>query len=265
MPFGGLHVPTVLGQREFVCDIQLDGMHYGALKFSDHPRARVRAIDTRAAEQVAGVTRVFLKKDIPGQPNVGLIYQDWPLMIGEGETTRYVGDVLAGVVAEAEAIARQAVGLIEVDYEILDPVSDPYEAMKPESPSVHDGGNILDRCVVQRGGDADEALAACDFVTHGYYQTQCIEHGYLEPESCVAHSLAEGGVKIYSQSQGVYEDQTQIASLLDLPKDDIHLIQVENGGGFGGKEDLSVQGHAALMALLLDRSLGPRECHHRCS
>ena len=242
--------PTVLGQRQFVCDIKLDGMQYGALKFSDHPRARVRAIDVREAEALAGVTRVFLKKDIPGSSNVGLIFRDWPLMIGEGETTRYVGDILAGVVAETEAIAREAVGLIDVEYEVLDPVSDPYEAIKPESPKVHDGGNLLERCVVQRGGDADAALAACDVVTHGFYQTQCIEHGYLEPESCVACPSDDGGVKLYSQSQGVYEDQTQVACLLGLPKDQIHLIQVENGGGFGGKEDLSVQGHAALMTLL---------------
>ncbi|MEM7033163.1 MAG: 2Fe-2S iron-sulfur cluster-binding protein, partial [Chloroflexota bacterium] len=107
----------VLGQYEYVDDIRLEGMKYGALKFSDHPRAKILKIDTSQAESLTGVIRVFTTKDVPGDRHIGLIKQDWPLMIAEGEETRYVGDVLAGVVAESEAIARKAVALINIDYD----------------------------------------------------------------------------------------------------------------------------------------------------
>lgn len=112
---------VVLGRRPYVDDLRLPGLRYGALKFSDHPRARVRRIDTVAAQQLPGVLRVFTAADIPGERYTGLIVQDWPVMVAEGEATRYIGDVLAAVVAESEEIARQAVSLIEVDYEVLPP------------------------------------------------------------------------------------------------------------------------------------------------
>ena len=133
----------VLGQHHYVDDIKLEGMVYGALKFSDHPRARVMGIDTSAAEALPGVIRVFTAADVPGERAVGLIRQDWPLMIATGETTRYVGDVLAGVAAESEAIARQAVTCIRVDYEVLEPVIDMHAALEPDAPEIHAGGNLL--------------------------------------------------------------------------------------------------------------------------
>jgi aldehyde oxidoreductase len=239
----------VLGQHRYVDDIQLDGMVYGALKFSDHPRAKVLNIDTGAAEQLAGVIRVFTAADVPGERSIGLIRQDWPLMIAVGEETRYVGDVLASVVAESEAIARQAVSLIEVEYEVLKPVTDVHQALKADSPSIHEGGNILSKSVTHRG-DLDQARAESAYVSHGVYQTQMIEHGFMEPECAIAYP-GEVGVEVLSQGQGVYEDRMQIARLLGLPQEKVRIILVPNGGGFGGKEDLSVQGHTALFAYAL--------------
>jgi len=241
----------VLGQRPFIADMKVPDMVYGALKFSDYPRARVLKIHTEAARKIPGVLGVFTAKDIPGERFTGLIVHDWPLMIQEGEETRYVGDVLAGVVAESEDIARQAVEKIEVEYEVLPPVTDPEEALKPESPRIHPKGNLLSETVVRRG-EVDQALKKAAYVTQGVYQTQMIEHAFMEPESCLA--MPDGdGVRIYSQGQGVYDDQKQIAKLLALPEDKVRVILVSNGGGFGGKEDLSVQGHAALFAHLLKK------------
>ncbi|MFH1018654.1 MAG: molybdopterin cofactor-binding domain-containing protein, partial [Pseudomonadota bacterium] len=243
----------VLGFRPFVGDLKRDGMQFAALKFSDHPRARVLSINASKAQKLEGVTRVFTAKDIPGDRVIGLITQDWPLMVREGEETRYIGDVLAGVVAKTEATARKAVGLIEIFYDVLDPVTDIFAAMKPEAPKVHKSGNILSDCHVKRG-DIEGALKASAFVTKGRYTTQRIEHAFGEPEACLAEPWShEGkpGVKVFSQGQGAYEDRKQIAKLLGLPEAQVNVLQIETGGGFGGKEDLSVQGHAALFAYLL--------------
>ncbi|RIK44744.1 MAG: selenium-dependent xanthine dehydrogenase [Chloroflexi bacterium] len=236
----------VLGQRPYVADMTVPGMQYGALKFSDHPRAKILAIDTSAAEKLPGVTRVFTATDAPGDHTIGLIKQDWPLMIAVGEETRYIGDVLAGVVAETEEIARRAVALIQVTYEVLPPVTDPFAALQAGTPQVHAGGNMLSKTVIRRG-DVERLLAESAFVTSGRYQTQTIEHGFMEPECCIARPWGRG-VELFSQGQGVYEDQKQVAKLLGLPLEQVRVELAPNGGGFGGKEDLSVQGHAALFA-----------------
>ena len=239
----------VLGQHHYVDDIKIEGMRHAALKFSDHPRAKVLKIDTSAAEQLPGVIRVFTATDVPGGRTIGLIRQDWPLMIAVGEVTHYVGDVLAGVVAESYEIARQAVSLIEVEYDVLPPVVDVHEALKADSPSVQEGGNILSKTVTHRG-DLAQAKAESAYISHGVYQTQMIEHGFMEPECAIAYP-ADNGIEVLSQGQGVYDDRVQIAKLLGLSLDEVRVILVPNGGGFGGKEDLSVQGHAALFAYLL--------------
>ncbi len=247
----------VLGQHPYVDDIRLPDMLHGALRFSDHPRAVVRGIDTSAAAALPGVVRVFTAADVPGERFVGLIRPDWPVMIAEGETTRFVGDVLAAVVAESEAVARRAAALIVIDYEVLTPIVDPHAAMQDGSPSVHsNGSNVLSRSVTRRGSVA-EARAASAFVAQGTFQTQMIEHGFMETEAAVAYpaSAASGErrIEVLSQGQGVYEDRAQIAALLGMPLERVRVVGVPNGGGFGGKEDLTVQGHAALFAHLLDR------------
>lgn len=240
----------VLGQHRYVDDIRMDGMRFGALKFSDHPRAIVNNIDTSEAEALPGVLRVITAADVPGDRFIGLIKQDWPLMIAEGETTRYVGDVLACVVAETDAIARQAVDLIAVDYDVLEPITDMHEAIKEGSPSVHgDGSNVLSKSITNRG-DLQKAQETAAYTAHGIFQTQMIEHGFMEPEACIAYPSGEG-VEVLSQGQGVFEDRVQIAKLLGLHQRLVRVILVPNGGGFGGKEDLSVQGHAAVAAHLM--------------
>ncbi len=249
-------VRLALGQHEYVDDIEIEGMLHGALKFSDHPRARVMRIDRGAAEAMPGVVRVFTAEDVPGERTIGLIRQDWPLMIAVGETTRYVGDVLAVVAAESEETARQAAESIVVEYDVLEPVTDMHQAMKEGSPAVHKDGNLLSRTSIQRG-DIEAARAGSAYISEAEYETQMIEHGYMEPEAAIAAPIA-GGIEVLSQSQGIYEDRVQIAKLLGMRQEQVRVVMVPNGGGFGGKEDLSVQGHAALAAYLLDRAVKVR-------
>ena len=240
-----------IGTSAFIDDMRVDDMLHGALKFSDHPRARVLGIDCTAAEKLDGVVRIFTAGDIPGERFVGVIHQDWPVMIAEGEVTRYIGDVLAGVVARTEAIAREAVSLISVDYEVQAPLTDMLAA--EQSPiRVHDQfENILSDSSIERGDDIDTVLKSSAHVVEGTYQTQRVEHGFLETEAAVALSWQSDGVELYVQSQGVYEDQRQIARILGIPGDKINVNLAPTGGGFGGKEDLTVQGHAAVFCYVL--------------
>ena len=241
----------VLGKSPYIADMKLPEMVYGALKFSDHSRAKVLSINIKKAEMLSGVLKIFTAKDIPGNRYSGLIISDWPLMIGVGEETRYVGDVLAGVVAETETIARHAVKLIEVEYEVLKPLNDPEHALDPDVNKIHPKGNLLSETIINRG-EVERAIKEADYISTGVYYTQRIEHGYLETECSIARTK-EDGIEVLSQGQGIYEDQKQIAEILNLPLDKVRVILVPNGGGFGGKEDLSVQGHAALYSYLLKK------------
>ncbi len=247
--YGGADL--VLGGRRFVADLKRRGMLFGALRFSDHPRARILRIDTSPAEKLAGVIRVVTAADVPGDRMVGLIEQDWPIFVMEGEETRYVGDVLAGVVAADKHTARQAAAMIQVQYQVLPPVTDPRDALKPDAPRIHHKGNVLSKSVIVRG-DVSAALAASAHVVEETFRTQFIEHMFLEPEACLAAPV-EGEMHVYSQGQGVFDDRRQIAKILGWPDSRVRVTLVPTGGAFGGKEDLSVQGHAALMAHLVER------------
>ena len=237
----------VLGERPFVADLRLPGMLHGALRFSDHPRAVVRRIDTSAAELHPGVVRIVTWRDVPGDRFCGLITRDWPAFVAEGETTRYVGDILAAVAADTREAAREAARLIEVEYDVLEPVSDPMAALAPDAPQLHRGGNLLSTSVVRRG-DVDAALASAAHVVGDTFSTQRIEHAFLEPEAALAVPK-DGLMRVYSQGQGAWEDRRQIAAVLGLPETAVRVTQVPAGGAFGGKEDLSVQAQAALLAL----------------
>ncbi|MDQ1350271.1 MAG: hypothetical protein QG657_572, partial [Acidobacteriota bacterium] len=244
-----------IGQDPFVNDLKFPGMLYSALKFSDHPRAKILKIDTTVAQKLKGVIRIFTAEDIPGQRFNGLIINDWPVMIKQDETTRCIGDVLAGVAAESEAIAREAVQLINVKYDILEPLTDLLAA--EQSPiKVHDQGNLLETCEVKRGKPVDDVFKESAYVVSGRYETQRVEHAFMETETAIAMPWNTGkgaGLELFSQTQGAYEDRKQIARILGLPEENVKVNQVANGGGFGGKEDMTVQGHVSLFAFLLKR------------
>ncbi len=236
-----------LGDKPYVNDLRPEGVVHAALRFSDHPRARVRAIDTSAAVGHPSVVAVLTAEDVPGERVQGLITQDWRQLVAVGETTSYVGDVLAIVVADTRRAAREAAALVDVAYEVLQPVTDPSAALEPEAPRLHEGGNLLSTSVVKRG-DVDGALQGAAHVLTETFTTQFVEHAFLEPESALAEPLDDGSLHVSSQGQGVWEDRRQVASFLGVDEDRVRVTQVANGGAFGAKEDLNVQCHAALAA-----------------
>jgi xanthine dehydrogenase molybdenum-binding subunit len=241
-----------LGDAPFVGDLVEPGMLHAALRFSDHPRARVLRIDSSLAEAHPGVVAVVTAADVPGDRRQGPLKRDRPQLVAEGETTAYVGDVLAAVAANTRAAAREAAALVEVEVEVLDPVTDPFEAMADGAPSLQPDGNVLSTSRVSRG-DVDAALAGAPHVVSETFRTQFIEHAFLEPESALAVPGGDGTFRIHSQGQGAWDDRRQIASFLGVPEPNVRVTQVPTGGAFGGKEDLSVQPHAALLSSVTGR------------
>ena len=241
-----------LGERPFVDDLTRPDMLFGAVTLSAHPRARVIRIDTARARAHPGVVAVVTAADVPGERWNGLIHADWPAFVAVGEEVRCVGDVLAAVAAESEVAAREAATLVEVEYEVLQPVLSPEESLAPGAPQVNPVRvNRLSHSVIRRG-DADAALAASTHVVSGEWQTQRIEHLFLEPE-CAFVVPTPDGLHLYSQGQGVFDDRRQVARLLAIDEERVFVELVPNGGAFGGKEDLSIQGQTALLAWVTQR------------
>jgi xanthine dehydrogenase molybdenum-binding subunit len=242
-----------LGDRGFVDDIMIDGMLHAALKFVDHARADVVEIDTSRALAHPGVVAVYTAADIPGDLRVGIIYKDWPVMIPEGGRTSYGGDVLAVVVADDVLTARAAADLVDVTYEVLTPFANAELALASDEDAVWGlDGNVLSTSTYARG-DVEAALADAAHTVHDVYMTPRVEHAFLEPESTVAVPQEDGSLHVYSGGQGVWDDRDQIAAMLDVAIDRVTVELVSNGGAFGGKEDMSNQGHTALAAYLTGR------------
>ena len=242
--------PKVLGYGEYPDDVYLDGMVHASAVRSEYPRARVLDIDASAALALPGVLAVLTAEDVPHN-KVGHIQQDWDVMIAKGDITRCVGDAICLVVAESEVILKQAKALVKVEYEPLEPVRDIHEAMAEGAPLVHSKGNLCQQRHVTRG-DAKTALENSKFVVTQSYRTPFTEHAFLEPECAVAFPYKDG-VKVYSTDQGVYDTRHEIAIMLGWNQERITVENKLVGGGFGGKEDVSVQHLAVLAALKVKR------------
>jgi aldehyde oxidoreductase len=242
-----------LGDKPYVDDLRVPGMLHAAVVLSEHARADVLGIDTSAAEAVEGVERVLTGADVPGELRVGLIHRDWPVFIPVGGRTSYTGDVMALVVAADRATARRAAELVEVDYRPLAPFADALDALASDEHAVWGlDGNLLSRSAYARG-DVEGALAASAHTVHEVFQTQRVEHAFLEPESTLVVPLEDGRLEVFSGGQGVWDDRRQVADVLGEPEDRVLVHLVANGGAFGGKEDVSNQCQTALAARLLNR------------
>lgn len=242
------------GLRPYIDDLFLPDMLHAAVRQADHARANVIRIDTSPAEAIPGVAAVFTAKDVPGSLRVGIIHKDWPIFIPEGGRTSYLGDIMALVVAEDVETARQAATLIDIQYEPLEPFADPVIAAAPEAEDAvwELDGNILSRSAYKRG-NTETALANSAHTVKETFQTQRVEHAFLEPESTLAVPTPDDQLKVYSGGQGVWDDRDQIAAVLGIDPAKVVVELVSNGGAFGGKEDLSNQSQTALAAWLLKR------------
>lgn len=246
----------VMGTGEYPDDLYLDGMIYGSAVRAEYPRARVLAIHTDEAKALPGVIGIFTAEDIPGSVKVGHLKQDWDTMIPVGKTTHYIGDAICLVAAETPEILEEAKKLVRVEYEQLEGVFDPREAMKDDVPLVHEGSetNVLAHEHLVRG-NADEVIARSKYKVTRHYETPWTEHAFLEPETAVAMPFDGDGVFIYSTDQGTYDTQHECMAMLGLPPEKVIVENKLVGGGFGGKEDVSVQHHAALIAYLTKRTV----------
>ena len=240
----------VLGSGAYCDDIEMDGMVYASAVRSQYPRARVLDIDVSKAVALPGVLAVLTAEDVPNN-KVGHIQQDWDVMIAKGDITRCVGDAICLVVAEDEKVLAQAKKLVKISYEPLEPVRTIQEAMAEEAPSLHPNGNLCQQRHVTRG-DAKTALANSKYVVTQSYKTPFTEHAFLEPECAVAFPYKDG-VKVYTSDQGVYDTRKEISIMLGWEPDRIVVENKFVGGGFGGKEDVSVQHLAVLAALKVNR------------
>ena len=242
--------PKVLGYGQYTDDLYLDGMVHASAVRSRYPRARVLSIDPSEALALPGVLAVLTAEDVPHN-KVGHIQQDWDVMIAAGDVTRCVGDAVCLVVAETEGVLKQAKELVRIVYEPLEPVRTIQEAMAEGAPRIHSGGNLCQRRHVTRG-DAKAALAASAHTVTRSFRTPFTEHAFLEPECAVAFPY-KNGVKVYTSDQGVYDTRKEISIMLGWEPERIVVENKLVGGGFGGKEDVSVQHLAVLAALKVRR------------
>lgn len=236
----------VNGSGIFADDIYLPDMLYGKCLYSRYPRALVNRIDVTEARKHPDCVGILLKEDVPCN-KIGHIKQDWDVLRGEGDITRYVGDALALVVSKKQESLQEILDLIEADLTGLAPITSPYEALKGDAPLLHEDGNVMSRATLVRG-NADEAIKNSRYVVTRKYKTSWQEHGFMEPECCVALPEGEDGLLVYTSSQSVYDVQRECAKMLGLPPEKVHCRAPLVGGGFGGKEDMTVQQYAALAA-----------------
>ena len=243
----------VLGYGKYPDDLYVDGMLHAVALRSKYPRAKLLSLDKEEALKEEGVVAIFTAQDIPGKKTVGHIVKDWEAMIGIGETTRFLGDPVALVVADTRDHADRAKEKIKVEYEVLPFISSIDEAKKEGAVLVHPEykGNIAQERHISRG-DAEKAIAESDFTYTAVFSTPHTEHAFLEPE-CALSIPTEEGVRIYSTDQGVYDTQHETAPMLGLPYDKVEVFNCLVGGGFGGKEDVTVQHLSALAAFLLKK------------
>jgi xanthine dehydrogenase D subunit len=230
------------GEFAFSSDLWTEGMVWGATLRSPHPYARIRVLDTSPALAIPGVHAVITNDDLWGSRTYGLEHHDQPVFADE--VVRYHGEPVAAVAADHPEIARRAAAAILVDYDVLVPVVDPEAAMTAEP--IHPAGNLF-RHLKVRFGDPDAQGAV---VVEGDYEVGMQDQAFLGPESGLAVPGEDGGVELYVATQWLHVDRDQIAACLNLPREKVRLTLAGTGGAFGGREDLSMQIHACLLALV---------------
>jgi xanthine dehydrogenase molybdenum-binding subunit len=241
----------VTGHAKYTDDYVFPGMLFGRTLRSPYPHAKILRIDTSRAKALPGVYAVLTYEDVPGENLHGLVYRDWPVLCHD--VVRYVGDAVAIVAAESEDIAAKALRFIDVEYAPLPVVADPVYAHSPEAPILHPNhptGNLLKHIKV-RHGDIDRGFAEADVIIEREYRTPIIEHAFLEPECSIgvpAGVVGHEKLTVYVGSQIPYQDRNQIALAMGLPEEQVRVIGTLIGGGFGGKEDIAGQIHAAMLA-----------------
>ncbi|MBU3188879.1 selenium-dependent xanthine dehydrogenase [Clostridium bowmanii] len=245
-------VDKVLGKAEYVDDIRIDGLTYGGAVRTKYPRALVKSIDISEAKKLQGVYAVITADELPGNQKIGHIVKDWDVLIPVGSITHCIGDAIVLISAETSEILEKAKSLVKIDFEELTPVTCPEEALKANAPQIHATGNILttENLVF---GNPDKYIKNSKYVITNKYSTPFTEHAFLETETSVALPDGNDGIIIYCADQGIYQTLKECSEALGIDQSKVRVISKIVGGGFGGKEDMSVQHHAAILAYLSKR------------
>jgi len=234
----------VLGEAKFAADYKFDGMLYGGVFRSTVPHAAIKRFDASKALALPGVACVLTAKDIPGKNKTGIIIKDEPCLVDD--KVRRVGDAIALVAADTPEHVNEALDLIEIEYELLEPVFTIERALEEDSPKIHGTSNIHAKKHLECG-DVDAAFAKCDVIVENTYSTQMLSHMFIEPDAGVA-TYKDKIITVYASTQNPHYDRSDVAGVLGLPSNRVRIVQVTTGGGFGGKLDISVQCHIALLA-----------------
>jgi xanthine dehydrogenase molybdenum-binding subunit len=240
-------VEKVTGTAKYSDDCKFDGMYYAAVKRAGIPHGFLRRLDVSKARALPGVMAILTAEDIPGEHNHGLVIYDWPAIVGMNERVRYVGDSVAIVAAQTQDIAEQAVRLIEAEFEAQPVITSAVQARQGDVPDLHKSGNLLKHIKIRKG-NMEQGFAEADVVMEHVFHTAITEHAFLEPECSIAVPLENGRMEIYVGSQIPYQDREQVARILGWPEERVRVVGQLMGGGFGGKEDIAGQVHAALLA-----------------
>lgn len=236
-----------LGTAIFADDVYFDNMIHGSALRSEYPRARILSIDTTEALKIEGVVAIVTADDLDGNQKIGHLKKDWDVLIPVGGITHYLGDAIALVAGKTRECVEKAKKAIKVKYVELPAVFSPQEALKENAPLVHENGNILSTEHLVRG-NADEVIKNSKYKVTTHYSLPFTDHAFMEVECAVAFP-EDGGVHIISGDQGIYQTQKECAEATGLPLEKVRVTAAMVGGGFGGKEDMSVQHHAAILAL----------------
>jgi len=236
----------VKGEFAFSSDLWAEGMLWGVTLRSPHPFARIRGIDLSGAVATPGVSAVLTHEDVPGENSYGLERPDQPVLAGD--VVRYQGEPVAIVAADHPEAARRAAGRIEVEYELLEPVTDPEASIAGTAAPIHPGGNVL-RHIHVKHGDVEAGRAGAEVVVTGEYELGMQDQAFLGPESGLAIPAEDGGVDLYVATQWLHVDRSQMARSLGMPEDSVRITLSGVGGAFGGREDLSMHIHACMLAL----------------
>ena len=240
-------IDKTLGTAKYVDDLTFPNMLYGSAVRSAYPRAKVLSIDVSKAKEVEGVVSVLTANDLKGNQKIGHLKKDYDVLIPVGKITHFLGDAIVLISAKTKEALEQAKQLVNIEYEELPAVFSPVEASAKNAPLVHASGNLLAHERLVRG-NAEEKIKNSKYVVTKHYSVPPTEHAFLEPETAIA--IPEGdGIHIYSGDQSIWQTKKECAEATGLPMDKVHVTAMMVGGGFGGKEDMSVQHHAAILAL----------------
>lgn len=252
--------PKTLGTAKYVDDFEFEGMVYGKAIRPPYARCKVISIDKSKALEMDGVIDVLTADDIPGNRYIGHLQKDYPVMIAVGEETRFIGDAVALVVTEEKDQLEEAAKAVEIVYEELKPINNPFEALEEDAPQIHSQGfmqfgkfyvpenNIMSHQVMKRG-DVEAAFKRSKYISEHKFQVPFTEHAFMEPEAAIGIP-EDGGVRVITGGQGIYDEYREITEMLGVEEGKVRIQSAYVGGGFGGKEDMSCQHHAALMAYI---------------